>query len=474
MPDFGIGEAIAGGGALLGGIMGGQKSGGKTQTSETAPWGPQQSYMLNGFSQAKTNMADRTANPLPEGPWVAPTNTQQTNANDAIYSTGMGAPVNFANWTGVGNTLAGNVGDFSSNARDLATNGIGNRDPGLTALMNGYALTGHMPGSPTVNRGLTNGVTNASMGSLGSLGDARTAANGVATAGMDPSRGSAFALDTANQFANNPTIDGMIDASNRDIGRTLNEDTIRGIRTAGMATGNANSSREAALEGIATRGAADRMADNSAAIRGAAYTNGLNTGASLYSTGLNSTLNAASALNANGGTAGVLAGNELGRETQANQFGTSSRLGAATSSNTADLGFGTANASARLGGNAQIGNGLTTGMAATGAGLSGSLAGLDAARGAGTFTQDQAQRQITDALNRWNAGDTRNTQILNDYWNIVGRPVGQSSTQTQQPSGGGIGGALAGAFGGLSAGAGFAKNFGFLGGGGSIADIPFD
>ena len=473
-------------GGILGAIGGSQKSPDKVQTTTQAPWGPQQPYILEGFKQARDIMDTRMANPLPEGPWVAPTNDKQTAASDALFQAGMSAPGNFAQWSGVGNTLAAGAPQFLSTASDISSNGISGPNPSMTNLLQRYALTGQMPGGTQADPRLSRTVTSAATGALPSLSAAQSTAGSVATRALDPQNGINAALTGAEATSNDPTLQGQIDAASRDVVRNLNENDIRGLRQAALATGNANSSRQAALEAIATRGAADRIGDIASTLRGAAYNHGLDLGAGLYSSGLSTANGSASVLNTNGGLGGSLAGNELNRQTGQSQFNVNSRLGAVNSNNATDLGFQTADTTARLGGNSQLGAGLTTGINASGAGLQGQIEGIKAALAAGTFDQAQADRMIQDTINRWQAGDTRNQGILNDYWNIVGRPLGQESVQTIKGTGGGLMGALQGAVGGFMGGTGFAKNLGsdspmfgglFGGGGGSLggfADAPFD
>jgi hypothetical protein len=77
-------------------------------------------------------------------------------------------------------------------------------------------------------------------------------------AGADPT---GQILGAANQYANNPYVNGMIDASNRDVARSLAEQDLPGIDRAASGTGNLNSSRAGVQSAIAARGASDRMAD---------------------------------------------------------------------------------------------------------------------------------------------------------------------------------------------------------------------
>lgn len=126
-------------------------------------------------------------------------------------------------------------------------------------------------------------------------GQGMSAANGVSAVGTQMiGRSAGAALDNldrftsmagqdattaniaaANKYAANPYVDGMIDANSRDVTRNLYENEIPGIDRAASGTGNINSSRAGVASGIAQRGAADRIADISASIRGDAYNRGL-------------------------------------------------------------------------------------------------------------------------------------------------------------------------------------------------------
>lgn len=74
---------------------------------------------------------------------------------------------------------------------------------------------------------------------------------------------------------NNPFLDGQIDAASRDVVRNLNENQLTGNAAMAAGTGNSGSSRRAVMDAIAMRGAADRVADIGATMRGNAYTTGL-------------------------------------------------------------------------------------------------------------------------------------------------------------------------------------------------------
>jgi len=83
------------------------------------------------------------------------------------------------------------------------------------------------------------------------------------------------AFDYANQFANSGMVNDMIDAASTDVTRNLYENTLPGIDRAAAMRGNTNSNRTGIAEGIATRGAADRIADIGAGIRNNMFGQGL-------------------------------------------------------------------------------------------------------------------------------------------------------------------------------------------------------
>jgi len=82
-------------------------------------------------------------------------------------------------------------------------------------------------------------------------------------------------IENAGRYANNPFMDAMIEASMRDAQRTFSEETMRGIDQNAALTGNMNSTRAGIAAGIAQRGLADKAADVSATMRGAAWDKGL-------------------------------------------------------------------------------------------------------------------------------------------------------------------------------------------------------
>lgn len=201
------------------------------------------------------------------------------------------------------------------------------------------------------------------------IDDYTALANGDATAAN---------VKAAGTYADNPYLSAQIDAANRDVGRTLTEETLPGIDRAASGTGNINSSRAGVASGIAQRGAADRMADTAATMRGNAYSQGLN----------------------------------LAQQDRSNQL---SALGNVVSARTNLAGQGVS----ALTSGAQIGtNALNT---------------LNSAN-----ATEQADRQGADdaAYASWAGNDTRSSDLLSRYYGIIGsNQWGQygttSGTQTQ-------------------------------------------
>jgi len=99
-------------------------------------------------------------------------------------------------------------------------------------------------------------------------------------------------INNAGQFANNPYISGLIDASSRDVTRNLFENQIPGIDRAATGSGALNSTRAGVESAIAQRGAADRLADMSSQIRSQFFGQGLGMAQNQYNQNLQNMLQA--------------------------------------------------------------------------------------------------------------------------------------------------------------------------------------
>ena len=209
---------IGAGSSIVGGVLG-AKSGGSNQTtsqtnSSTAPWSVQQPYLKTGFQSAAG-----LYNQYLDAPWY----------QGALYAGMNGMQQGAAN--------------------------------GAASYANGQGMN------------LSQGMINDSQQFLGQSNNFLNTANRLANyAPGDPTQ---YNINNAGQYANNPYLNGAIDAASRDVTRNLTEDVLPGINRGAAAGGNTNSTRTGIAEGIALRGAQDRIGDIASTIRADAYNNGL-------------------------------------------------------------------------------------------------------------------------------------------------------------------------------------------------------
>lgn len=104
---------------------------------------------------------------------------------------------------------------------------------------------------------------------------------------------SADITNMAGDFINNDLLQGQIDAANRDTARNLMENTLPGIDRAAVDGGNMGSSRAGVAAAVAERGANEKMADTSAAMRGQAYNSALNQAQSVLTGNIQNQINGA-------------------------------------------------------------------------------------------------------------------------------------------------------------------------------------
>jgi hypothetical protein len=152
-------------------------------------------------------------------------------------------------------------------------------------------------GSADTLGGFTQNFTPSAQNAAGNLGFSNlipgmsfgsNAADIFGRSTMDPTQS---IINAAGQYANNPFVDGLIDASGRDITRNLFESQLPGINRAATGAGNLNSSRAGVESAIAQRGAADRFADMSSQIRSQFFGKGLDMGQNQYNQNLQNMMN---------------------------------------------------------------------------------------------------------------------------------------------------------------------------------------
>lgn len=208
---------IGAGSSIVGGVLGATAGGSDTKgaTSNTAPWKTQQPYLKTGFNSAAGLYGQYMDAPWYQGQMYAGMNGMQQGAanNAANYAMGQGMDLS--------------QGMINDSQQNLAQNG--------NFLNNANRLANFNPADPTQQN-----------------------------------------VQNAGQYANNPYLNGAIDAASRDVTRNLTEDVLPGINRQAAGAGNTNSSRTGVAEGIALRGAQDRLGDISSTIRADAYNSGLN------------------------------------------------------------------------------------------------------------------------------------------------------------------------------------------------------
>lgn len=180
---------------------------------ENAPWSAQQPYLRYGFEQGRSLYDQAVGRPMYDGPFDAGTNPN--------LDQGFNRMVDWSNNAGMS---AGN--DLAAAGR-LGIGGFGQ-----------------------------------------SLGNAQTLFN---QAQADQTQNT---INRAGQFADNPYVDGLVDASLRDVNRNLQLGLASNNANA-VGTGNMNSTRAGVTEALLTQGAQDRAADISSQIRSGLYSQGL-------------------------------------------------------------------------------------------------------------------------------------------------------------------------------------------------------
>lgn len=206
-----IGNLFSAGANLVSGLLNG---GSQNTTTTNSPWKPQQGYIRAGFADAANLYAGQRGSPYFGGPTYAGLNPQQMASLGGIYGYQKQGMKNSTALTGAGMGMLG----AGSNALSDASKNLGNFDP------------------------------------------------------KDPT---GQTIRDASRYMDNPALNGAIDAASRDVTRNLSEVQLPGIARGADASGNLNSSRTGIAEGIAMRGAADRIGDIGATMRNDAYQNGL-------------------------------------------------------------------------------------------------------------------------------------------------------------------------------------------------------
>lgn len=230
-------------------------------------------------------------------------------------------------------------------------------------------------GSGMIHAGVQSGAQAAAVG--------RNATDIFGRASMDPTQS---IIDQAGMYANNPYVDGMIDASSRDVMRQFGEQTMPGMNRAFAGTGNTNSSRAGVESAIAQRGAQDRLADISSGIRSQFFGTGLGMAQNQFNQNLQNMMGANSnLLNAGQFGAGLI---NSGQNFAGNNFNQGLAAGGV---------FQNQNQNVLNGNMAQFNESIQNPLAVYGA-LSGAAGNTQAKTTAGVSTQPSIASQIGGAI----------------------------------------------------------------------------
>jgi len=233
---------------------------------------------------------------------------------------------------------AGYINDIYGNAQNLYQNyGMPDRqvagvNPMLAAGVGQQFGFSQGAGQDIYTAQLQNALANT-----GGYGTAAVAANRMAGGNVyDAPMTNGLNYGTLAASVNNPFLDGQIDAASRDVVRNLGENELTGNASVAAATGNSGSSRRAVMDAIATRGAADRVADIGSTMRGQAYSQGLGLANQTALANQNARMGT-NALNANLMGQGANLGYQLGQAGQQG-LGQAYQLGANNASMAMDSG----------------------------------------------------------------------------------------------------------------------------------------
>ena len=203
----------------------------------------------------------------------------------------------------------------------------------------------------------------------------------------DPTQGF---LSTASHYANNPYVDQMIDAANRDTSRDLNESQLPSLALQAAGTGNTDSTRTGVTQAILQRNASERMADTAANIRSQFFNNGLTMAQNQYN----------------------------------------------------------ANADRALSANSQVGNAYSLGSSALLDGQQANGNNFDQLQAAGGVFQNQNQNQLTAAQQQFEDQRDVPLNLIGQYMNVINGKWGGAPISSVGPSVAGI--AIQGGLGGAA------------------------
>lgn len=388
--------------------MGGGGSKTQTTTSQSTPWGPHEVQLRNILNNAGALYNQQQANGIPwPGSQYVGVNPQQLLGQQMTLDWANGPMQALSNQGYQLGTNLQNQGALSANNAQNWANGGFNQGTALTNnAVNSIAAYGQ--------QGMGAGASgiNALMDAYQRAGEDRTGA----------------IVQAANEYANNPVINGAIDAASRDVTRNLQENELTSLNRQASLGGNLNSSRAGAAQAIAERGAADRIADISSTMRSQAYQQGLTMAQNQDQFGTGALLNAGNSLSDVGNARAGILGNAANLSEQ---------------QRVANMGF-------QMDANGQLQNTLNQGMNMADQASRFGYGAANANQDIGNIQQGHAQQALNDRVREANAPNEWAWNQLANYTNIVngtgaGQFASQSTTQPKQSSGSGLWNGILGA-----------------------------
>lgn len=236
------------------------------------------------FGQTGMNLNQGAGNFAMGGQQAMASTGQGLNYNTMQGLAGAGERMGFAQQNGINPNTATGIAGMAR---------MGNATLGNAQMQNG------------INADVANqigGMANMTTAAQGRGIDTQTAgqARGMVTnAGAAQNQG--FTQANLGNYINNDVLNSQIDSASRDVVRNLQENQLTGNASNAAASGNSGSSRRAVMDAIATRGAADRIGDISANMRGQAYNQamGIEANRASQNAGFNQQTNLANASAAN-------------------------------------------------------------------------------------------------------------------------------------------------------------------------------
>lgn len=424
-------------GAIIGGalgLMGANKQAGAIDRANEA----NNQYLNAAMPYIKDNLSNASdafntmvkAGPY-TGAFTAGVNDMMTNANNALYNTGMNNADLGKAITNASSGFANNANSLYSNFGDIA-NMYGDRLGMADSLYNkNLGLADDYSGI----RDQVGGYTGAYDNLASQSGALTNQFKDMANSALNRDR-----LSDANSYALN-NASPLVDAMLRDDRRNLEESTLTGINMAASGSGNSNASRAGVASAIANRSFDDRRADVTASVVDQLRNSKLNQDNLAYNDSMNALTNAANNMNNTSGFVGGAVNNLL------NTGNLTSNMGSA---------YNAAGNSYSLGNNALAGmnNSYSNAGSANNAlanafntGINTSTSGINSALNAGTNVYNWDNNQLAADRNQYDYLNGFQYNAAKDFGSFLTNSnpgSGSYMVNNVSPGGAALGGAMAG------------------------------